>query len=400
MPGKPVRKLVAAALCAAAFVAVTLSRDTGPSAADPPATPPGAGPAFVLEPYLQFATRTSIVVMCETDRPTSCVVEYGPTFPPERTVEVQTPGTLHEVTLDGLQPNAKYFYRVVCSADGKKLEGKYLTFSTAVGPADAFSFTVIGDTQKNPAVTGKIAKLMWDRRPHFVLHMGDVVDNGPDKREWVHELFWPCRDLFARVPVYPCIGNHEKNHEHYYRYFSLPKPEYHYSYRYGNAEFFVLDTNKSPKPGDGQYEWLDKVLGASDARWKFCYHHHPCYTSDSDDYGDTYKGHSKLGDAKARPLIALYEKHKVDVAMNGHIHLYERTWPVREGRVDPKGVVYLTTGGGGGKLEDFDPVPAFFRNQGRVDYHFCQFTVHGGTLECKAFDQEGRLFDSFSLRKD
>lgn len=340
--------------------------------------------------------------MCETDAPTACVVEYGPTFPPERTVEVQRPDTLHEVTLDGLQPNAKYFYRVVCTAaDGRKVEGKPLTFSTAVGPADAFGFTVVGDTQKNPAVTGKIAKLMWDRRPHFVLHMGDVVDNGPDKKEWVHELFGPCRDLFARVPVYPCIGNHEQNHAHYYKYFSLPKPEYYYSFRYGNAEFFVLDTNKSPRPGDEQYEWLDRALAASDARWKFCYHHHPCYTSDSDDYGNTWKGHSALGDAKARPLVALYEKHKVDVALNGHIHLYERTWPVRDGKVDPKGgVVYLTSGGGGGRLEDFDPVPAFFRNQGRVDYHFCQFAVHGGSLECKAFDHEGRLFDSFALRKE
>src|SRR5918994_2073662 len=113
MPGKPVRKLVAAAVCAAAFAVVAASRNAGPSDADPP--PPGDGPAFVLEPYLQFATRTSIVVMCETDRPTSCVVEYGPAFPPERTVEVQNPDTLHEVTLDGLRPNAKYFYRVVCT---------------------------------------------------------------------------------------------------------------------------------------------------------------------------------------------------------------------------------------------------------------------------------------------
>jgi hypothetical protein len=34
-----------------------------------------------------------------------------------------------------------------------------------------------------------------------------------------------------------------------------------------------------------------------------------------------------------------------------------------------------------------------------VDYHFCYFTVHGGTLEMKAFDQEGRLFDFFTLNK-
>src|SRR5207248_2912640 len=154
---------------------------------------------------------------------------------------------------------------------------------------------------------------------HFVLHLGDVVDNGPDRKEWTDELFGPCRELFARVPVYPCIGNHEKNHAHYYRYFSLPKPEYYYSFKYGNAEFFSLDTNK----------------------------------------------------------------------------------PVRGGAVDVKaGVTYVTSGGGGGKLEDVQPTPAFFKNQGRMDYHYCYVTVFGGRLDFKAFDRDNHLFDQFSLRKE
>jgi len=99
-------------------------------------------------------------------------------------------------------------------------------------------------------------------------------------------------------------------------------------------------------------------------------------------------------------LIPLYEKHNVDLAMNGHIHYYERTFPIKDGKVDPKGVTYLTSGGGGGKLEGTEPTPAFFKNQGRVDYHYCYFTVFGGTMEGKVFDHENRLFDSFSLKKD
>ena len=57
---------------------------------------------------------------------------------------------------------------------------------------------------------------------------------------------------------------------------------------------------------------------------------------------------------KVRPLAALYEKHHVDIALNGHIHLYERTWPIKAGKVDTDGgVIYLTSGGGGGGLENF-----------------------------------------------
>ncbi len=397
------RKLMAAAVCAAAFAAALVARNANTPDPEPPtpSQPAGGGLTFVFHPYLQYATRTSIVVMCETDAPTSCVVEYGETFPPDKSAEDKTAQTLHEVKLDNLQPRSKYFYRVTCTdAAGRKVVSDPLTFSTAVDPTDAYSFAVIGDTQKNPMVTANVARQMFARRPNFVLHMGDVVDNGPNLKEWSHELFGPCRELFARVPVYPCIGNHERNHAHYYKYFALPKPEYYYSFKYGNAEFFVVDTNKPIAAGGEQYAWLDKALGESTARWKLCYHHHPCYSSDSDDYGNTWKGHSKLGDPKAKELIPLYEKHNVDVAMNGHIHLYERTWPVRGGKVDPKGVVYLTSGGGGGRLEDFDPVPAFFKNQGRVVYHYCYFTVHNGLLECKAFDDEGRLFDSFTLRKE
>jgi acid phosphatase type 7 len=163
----------------------------------------------------------------------------------------------------------------------------------------------------------------------------------------------------------------------------------------------VLDTNKLVDPKGEQYQWLDKALAASTAKWKVCYHHHPCYSSDENDYGDTWKGTSTRGAAKHKHLIGLYEKHNVDLAMNGHIHLYERTYPIRKEKVDRKtGVTYLTSGGGGGGLENFEPTPAFYKNQQRIDFHYCYFTVDGGLLECKVFDIEGRLFDQWELRKE
>jgi hypothetical protein len=56
---------------------------------------------------------------------------------------------------------------------------------------------------------------------------------------------------------------------------------------------------------------------------------------------------------------------------NGHCHVYERTWPIRAGKVDlRRGVIYITSGGGGGPLESFSPVPTWFKAQNRSDYHF------------------------------
>ncbi len=396
MPTPSKSRVVGTAACLGLLLAVALARGTADKPPPPPAAP---ATAFAVAPYLQFATKTAVTVMAETATPLTCTVRYGLSADLKGTATGQ-PGTMHELRLENLQPSAKYFYQVTCRGDGAApVASPLLTFTTACDSSEAFSFTVVGDTQKNPVVTGKIATLMWQRRPHFVLHLGDVVDNGPDKREWTDEFFKPCAELFSRVPVYPCLGNHEKNHPHYYQYFSMPAPENYYHFTYGNAEFFSMDSNQFITPGTKQYEWLDKALSASTAKWKICFHHHPCYSSDADDYGDTYKGGSTLGELKVKFLIPLYEKHKVDIVMNGHVHFYERTHPIRGGKVDRAGVVYLTSGGGGGKLEDFGPTPTFFKNQNRVDYHYCYFTIFDNVLEGKAFDHEGRLFDTFEIKK-
>ena len=367
-----------------------------------PAAQPDPATGYVVAPYLQYPTRTGVTIMCETVEPTTCSINYGLTVPGTLAAVDDRSNTMHEIRLEKLVPKTRYLYQVTCTTkDGKALPSKVLSFFTAPDRDDAWSFTIIGDTQKNPKVTGELAALMWDRRPNFVLHCGDVVDEGPDKREWTDELFKPCRELFGRVAVFPCIGNHEKNHEHYYQYFSLPKPEYYYSFTYGNAEFFSLDTNKFVGPGSEQFKWLDRALTASTATWKFCFHHHPAYSSDSDDWGDSFKiSPTPDGDPNAKSLIALYEKHNVDVVFNGHIHVYERTWPIRNGKVDQKnGVHYITSGGGGGSLEDFSPTPAFFKAEHRSDFHYCYVAVHQNAFRFKAFDRQGRLFDQFELKK-
>jgi acid phosphatase type 7 len=400
---RPALILIAVAAAFAIAVLIHPERNRAPESAAHGQSPSGpADPAkFVIAPYLQYPTQTSMVVMWETASPGTSVVQYGLTPAEFKRIELKDEATIHEVKIEGLTPETRYVYHVTSKlADGTTVSSSLLQFMTAVKDDSAFSFSVIGDTQKNPKMTAKIAQVMLDRRPHFVVHVGDVVDNGPDKAEWVYELFGPCAELFSTTPVLPTIGNHEKNHAWYYRYFSLPDPKYRYKYRYGNADFFVVDSNKSLKPDSEQYKWLDEELGRSTATWKFVYHHHPVWSSDADDYGDTKKGVFRLGDLNVRNLMTLYEKYKVDIAFNGHIHAYERTWPLRDGKVNRKtGVVYITSGGGGGRLEDFGPLPTWFKAQLRVDFHCCYVNIQGSKLEFKAFDQNGHLFDTFDIEK-
>jgi len=357
-------------------------------------------PYFLVTPYLQYPTTDSIRVGFETSEESAGVVEFGEEIPLKRKVETPL-GTMHHATLEGLKPSTSYFYKVTATTKGgDKIAGQVLTFKTAALPGESFNFAVFGDSQRNRRMTGQVATRAFENRPSFLLHLGDVVDDGADKGQWLHDLFRPCQELFGRVAMMPTIGNHEKNHPFYYQYFNLPAPEFHYKFTWGDADFFAIDSNKPLVPGEGQLAWLEKELASSKAKWKFCYHHHPCYSSDSDDYGDTFNGkQSTFGTEKLRQLASLYEKYRVDMVMNGHIHAYERTFPIRENKVDDAGVVYLTSGGFGGGLENFTPTPSYFKAANRVDYHLVLFTIHGNSLQLRAFDKDGQLFDSWSKTK-
>jgi predicted phosphodiesterase len=363
--------------------------------------------SFLVKPYLQFATQKSIVIASESTRPATMIVEYGKRQPLEMLARAAADTPIAEVKLENLEPQTTYFYRVVRidAETGEQLIGEIASFQTAVRDGMPWAFGVIGDTQRNPEITRKVADGLYGLRPNMLIHCGDVVDDGYAKNQWLQDLFEPMSNLLAYVPMYPVIGNHERDAHFYYDYFSLPKPEYWYTFTYGNAQFFMIDTNRPTEEGSEQYRWLEEQLSKSTARWKFTVHHHPCFSSDNDDYGDTIKGGGnrvpEFGDPKARPLITLYEKYGVDIAFAGHIHSYERTYPILEMQINlAKGVTYIVSGGGGGGLERAAPNRTWFQKQVHTAHHYCFANVHGDSIEFSAFDADGRLFDRFTLTRN
>ncbi len=368
-------------------------------------SPVNAELKFVVRPYLQFATSDGVTIMAETTAPSILTVEYGPQQPLKTRASSTAPAAISEVRLSGLEKVTQYYYRVTCTdAAGNMARSEVQTFQTLPGPDQAWAFGILGDTQRNPDITRRCAEGIFALRPNLMIHCGDVVDDGFAKQQWVFDLFGPCSNLFAHVPAFPVIGNHEKNSHWYYDYFSLPKPEYYYTFTAGNAQFFMIDSNKDLSPGSEQYKWLNKALGASKATWKFAAHHHPCFSSDEDDYGDRWKGRPRegaiQGDLNSRQLVPLYEKHGVDIAFAGHIHSYERTWPLLNLAINQrKGVRYVTSGGGGGGLEQAAPQRAWFSLHVARGHHYCFATVHDRTIQFKAYDVDGRLFDTFELTK-
>lgn len=355
---------------------------------------------FVVRPYLQMVTQDSITVMWETNHPSRGLVRYGQD---EKTPKEAKGGesTIHEIKLTDLEAESPYFYRVEAEdAEGRKIGSELLSFQTANRRDTPFAFGVIGDTQYNPRVSKILTDMLWMQRPNFFVIAGDLVDTGPEKWQWTEQFFPGISPLASRVCLFPVIGNHEQNTKHYYDYMSLPEPEYYYQFSYGNADFFILDSNKECGPGSEQWKWLETALEESDAVWKFVSYHHPSYSSDEDDYGDMWRGRSVYGDQRLRPLSKLYDKYGVDIVWNGHIHSYERSWPLVDDKVvEQRGTIYLVTGGGGGGLEVAGPIKPYFQNNVKHGHHYCLVGVNGRTLEFKAFDQEGRLFDYLKIDK-
>lgn len=356
---------------------------------------------FVVAPYQQFVTRDGVTLMWETSRPASSVVHFGPDDKNLRPITSAAAKTLHEVRIDSLAPRTPYFWRVESRDDkGQSVTSPLLTMRTACDVDDAYAFVVIGDTQDQPQVAGRIATHAWGLRPDFAVIAGDLVGTGPNKQHWTRAFFPSMKPLIERVAFFPVIGNHEQDARFYYDYVALPDPEHHYTFSYGNSQWFMLDSNREVGPGSAQYAWLERELGKCTATWKFVCYHHPSYSSDEDDYGDTWKGPSSHGDLRVRQLVPLFDRHGVDIVWNGHIHSYERTWPLRGERVVSEGgTTYIITGGGGGHLETAGPIRPFFQNNVRHGHHFCFVAVHANKLEFKAFDLENRLYDVTTIEK-
>jgi predicted phosphodiesterase len=364
---------------------------------------------FVVKPYLQYSTQTEMRVLWETSSPATTTVLYG--FPAPSwsgglinlDKQVQIPGTrtMHEVRLTGLEPETNYLYQVITvSAANDTLKGEVKTFKTAVKEGTAYSFAVFSDSQNNPDIWGKLTQLAWKERPNFSIHGGDLVGLGYRKSEWVDEFFKPSETFMSRIPMFTILGNHEHDASYYYQYFSNPDPEYYYTFDYGNARFYMIDSNRPVNKGDKMYIWLEDQLAKSDKSWNFVINHHAPYSSDENDFGNTYLEKSYHSNDQVRELIPLYEKYNVDIVFYGHVHTYERSWPLFQNKVDQeKGVLYMNVGGAGGGLENPAPSRNWFTRKLRTTHHFGLINIFENTLEFQAIDQNGLLFDHFEIKK-
>ena len=232
--------------------------------AAPATDPAGDPPDLYIAPYLQNVTPDGITVMWETTEPVVGTVEFGEAGSFRGRATEPEPRTIHEVHIAGLEASTKYDYRV-------RYADRILapaSFTTAPPPGTPnYRFVVYGDNRPNPGTHARNVRQIMALGPSFVLSTGDLVAAGSEYEQWKGRYFDPLRGLSEYVPLFPCLGNHEQNAEHYYSYHSLPdeQGEVYYSFDYGNAHSIALNSNERDAPfdlGEAQTEWLIADLEA------------------------------------------------------------------------------------------------------------------------------------------
>lgn len=376
--------------------------------------PPAGAAALVRGPYVENIGQDVAAVRFRADSSTVAWLSYGAYPDCERFMTLSAQGREHKLMLFGLLADTTHCYRIylpdaVSTGAYKAAESMFKTFRGEDKPY--LSFLAFGDSGSGSEEQYDLAGLMEQFDPDFVVHTGDVLEEGLDSSADA-QYFEPYRNMLSRYPFYIALGNHDygrnynksagKNFlkENYIPFHTMPHtglPPHYYYFDNGNARFFVLDANyfygaKWAPPLDRnskQYKWLEHFLSRTDKQWKFVVMHEPLYSTGA---------HGGI-EAQREVLEPLLEKYGVDMVLQGHDHNYERTKPLRGGVPDEQeGVIYVTLGGGGAPVyfqrnhedwsEKFMPV-----------YHFAYFEINGPGLTMTVYDKDGRKIDALEIRK-
>lgn len=315
---------------------------------------------------------------------------------------------IHEITLTGLDPGQRVYYRVG-GASGYSTR-RSLTTATEDG---GFTFTMYGDQGVTPharAVTD--ATIAADPDLHLIA--GDTSYAEGDPAIW-DAYFEQQEPLFSTVATMAVVGNHEYDApgpgaRGFEARWAMPGNEYWYSFDYQNVHFVCVDANGETitegKAGD-ELTWLERDLAqaqaaraAGDIDWIIVIQHQPLYSSEDS------RRNNVLAIAALEPM---YQRYGVDVLLAGHNHMYERSLPMVGGTPtndqqrysrEQIGFMQVVNGAGGNGLYEFRPEYAFQAWSARhaLTYATTVFDVDEERIQGKAIEAKtGDILDEFVI---
>ena len=469
------------------FVAVSLTSCAQKSASDKD---------FFTRPYLQIGQQPSAtsLQLCwhTTDTDTDWVVEHRTAnteawvragMPTYRRVKVWGVRThrIYTAPMTSLESGTPFDYRVLKA-------GNIVFSATGHAPMTAgqpYRFVAFADIGAETIEQKKLAYQAYKANPDLVVVPGDIVYDYGLVSEY-RSKFWPIYNadnannqgapLLRSVPMVAAPGNHDTETRNlndkpdalaYYYYWAQPLngptgneggplvpaltatmrnrqafmqaagnnyPRMtNYSFDFGNAHWTVIDSNPYVDFTDSTLiKWVQRDLAAArGATWRFVMYHHPGFSSSRTHFEQQHM----------RLLSPVFEAGHVDVVFNGHVHNYQRTFPIRftpdtrgiqrvagmgnrmgygravngqltldklfDGKTNttPVGIIYLVTGAGGQLLYDLEQHdnPASYQSfTARFNSNVHSLTVadvNNKVLTVRQLDVNGNEIDSFKITK-
>ncbi|PSL38319.1 calcineurin-like phosphoesterase family protein [Labedella gwakjiensis] len=262
-----------------------------------------------------------------------------------RTIETtKTGGTtsgeyFRDTTLDGLEENTEYSYRV--GSDDKGWSDVY-TFRTQDFSGD-FSFFFFGDPQLGASGNAVADAAGWQDTldvatqsypdAELLYSSGDQVESASNEQQY--ELFLQS-DHLRELPFVANNGNHDVGSKAYEQHFNLPNEDltagagsatssggdYWFIYK----DVLFLNINSNSRDYTSHYAWMDKVIAeqGDKAKWKAVSFHHSLYSvGPHQDDGDVIDRRSTMPE-KISEL-------GIDLVLMGHDHNYARTYLIKNG---------------------------------------------------------------------
>lgn len=259
---------------------------------------------------------------------------------------------VHRVQLTELKPDTVYVYRVGDDEGNMSAQGE---FRTSPVSGDGVKFLFLGDSQASNQAGfddwGKSLNKAVENMPdaELLIHAGDMVDHGHEQEQW-NMWFGAAQELFLKYTLQTVVGNHEvtgtNGNGDYLAHFYNPQngadvaKGSSYSFDMKNVHFVMMNTEMSEEAFQEQAKWLEKDLAATKKKWKvIIFHQGP--------YGSIYANTNVQN-----YWVPVFDKYEVDLVMNGHDHIYLRTFPMKGGEIvkEGEGTRYVVGGSTGPKF--------------------------------------------------
>jgi tartrate-resistant acid phosphatase type 5 len=231
---------------------------------------------------------------------------------------------------------------------------------------------------------------------------------GDEDDDWFFTFYQPYRYMVNRVPVYPCIGNHDTaetedrdDREQLLDNLYLKErmasdeaagrasvdPGLFYRFRYGrDVEFICLDTSKEAFWRRGRlyeypkhWEWIEQTFADDGGvRWRIPFCHHPPFCA----------GPQHTNTDRMEKLLPLFQSGRARVVFSGHEHNFQHSHHA--------GIDYFVSGAGS-KVRKGSPHA--FERAHTVSWsdnaHFLLVTVDGDAMHVRAIGEliDGELAD-------